>query len=102
MTVKPVNSAVEQQARELLRYHRQADPDITRVLWFPDDQEVRLVELTEVVPVYMDEELQPFYFRPSPKDGLPLPTAIVMIRPDEVAKFAPPAGWGSWSDAVEL
>jgi hypothetical protein len=92
----------EKEAKYLAMEARQASPDITRVLWFPDDQEVRLVEVTEEVPVYMEEELYPFYFRASPEDDLPLPSGVVMIRPDEVGKFAPPKEWGTWDDAVEL
>ena len=102
MTVKPVNPVAEKQARLLAADNRQASPDITRILWFPDDREVRLVEITEEVAANLEEELLPFYFRASPQDNLLLPSAVVMIRPDEVEKFPPPRGWGNWSDAVEL
>lgn len=102
MTVKKVNPQIEKQAKSLAADNRQAQPDITRILWFPDDTEVRLVELTEQIPANEDDELHPFYFRASPKDDLPFPSAMVMIRPDEINTTKPPTGWGSWTDAVEL
>ncbi|MFB3890847.1 MAG: hypothetical protein ACE15C_02360 [Phycisphaerae bacterium] len=102
MAVKPVNPVAEKQAKLLALDNRKAEPDVTRVFWFPDDQEVRLVELTEVVPINPDDDLHPFYFRPSPRDDMPLPTALAMIRPDEFGKLKPPSEWGNWSDAVEL
>jgi hypothetical protein len=97
-----INSVAERQARFLAADNRQASPDIKRVLWFPNEREVRLVELSEEVPVCLEKKLFPFYFRASPEDKLPLPTAVVLIRPDEIQKFKPPTGWGSWTDAWEL
>jgi hypothetical protein len=103
MTVQqPTNQNVEQQARFLAADNRQAEPNITKVYWFPDDGEVRLVELTDQVPVNEDNELHPFYFRASPQDSLPLPTAVVMIRPEEFGKLKLPPQWGEWADAIEL
>ena len=102
MTVKHVNPVAEKQARFLAVDNRQADPDITKIFWFPDDNDVRLVELSDEVPVNFDDELHPFYFRPSPDDDLPLPSAMAIIRSDEFGKLKLPAGWGDWSDDVEL
>ena|SRR5687768_17180764 len=102
MAVQNVNPTIERQARLLADDNRRAEPDITRVYWFPDDAEVRLLELTPQVPQTSNGELRPFYFRPSPPDDLPAPSAIVMIRPDEFGKLALPRGWGEWADAVEL
>jgi hypothetical protein len=97
-----INPVAERQAKFLAADNRQASPDITRILWFPNEREVRLVELSGEVPVCLEKKLYPFYFRASPEDELPLPTAVVLIRPDEIQKFKPPTGWGSWTDAWEL
>ena len=102
MTVQPVNPVVEQEAKLLAMENRTSDPDIIKVYWFPNDRVVRLVELTEQVPAYPDEELYPFYFPASPKDNLPLPSAVILIRPDEFGKFKLPPKWGDWADAIEL
>lgn len=102
MAVQHVNPVIEQQARLLAADNRQAEPDITGIFWFPDDQEVRLVELTDQVPQSLDGEVHPFYFRPSVQDNLPVPTAVAMIRADEFGRLRLPANWGDWGDAIEL
>lgn len=102
MKVQHVHLDVKRQAEYLAKENRQSNPDITKVFWFPDELEVRLLELTEQVPAYTDEELYPFYFRASPQDDLKFPSAMVIIRPDEFEKLKLPSGWGSWGDAVEL
>ena len=48
----------------------------------------------------VDESLPPVVVQWT--DNLPAPSAIAMIRPDEFGKLKLPAGWGNWSDAVEL
>ena len=102
MAVQSLNSEIERQARLLASDNRTAEPDITRVFWFPDEKEVRLVELTEQVPAGAEGEVLPFYFRPSPRHQLPAPSAIAMIRAGEFEKLKLPPGWGDWNDAVEL
>jgi hypothetical protein len=102
MAVQNINPAIEKQARLLAEDNRRAEPDIAKIFWFPDDGEVRLVELTEQVPSSEDTELHPFYFRAAPKDNLPAPSAIAMIRAEEFSHLKLPASWGRWEDAVEL
>ncbi len=98
----PQRPEIERQARLLAREARQSDPAISRIFWFPDDQEVRLVETDETVPPSADRKIYPFFFRPSPEDGLPSPSATALIRPEEVRQLDLPADWGTWNDAVEL
>ncbi len=102
MPVQPANPVVERQAKLLAVDNRKAEPDIARVFWFPDDREVRLLELTEEVPETTDGEVHPFYFPASPQDDLPLPSAMAMIRAEEFGKLKLPPEWGTWDDAVEL
>lgn len=102
MAVQNLNPEMEQQARLLASDNRATEPDITRVFWFPDEKEVRLVELTQQVPAGAEGRVIPFYFRPSLRHKLPAPSAIAMIRSEELGKLALPQGWGDWNDAVEL
>jgi len=102
MPVQHINPAIEKQARLLAEENRKAEPDITKVFWFPHDSEVRLIELTEQVPAAAEGEVLPFYFRAAPQYELPLPSGVAMIRPGEFGKLKLPTGWGEWSDAVEL
>ena len=84
--------------------NRKAEPEIERIYWFPADSEVRLIEVLPSVPKAGDDEeiVRPFYFRANPSDGLPAPSGIAMVRPDEVRRLATPADWGDWDSAVEL
>lgn len=93
---------VERQAKLLAKENRQAEPQISKVYWFPDDNEVRLVELHSEVPSSGDQQLHPYFFRPSPEDNLPAPTGVALIQPDEFGCLGLPPGWGKWDDVVEL
>jgi hypothetical protein len=96
------NPAIKQQARFLAEENRKAEPDIGKVYWFPHDQEVRLVELSKIMPASQENELHPFYFNASPEDGLPAPSGVTIIRPEEFGKLKLPPDWCDWSEAVEL
>lgn len=96
------SSTIKNQAKELAKDNRKAEPSITKVYWFPNDKEVRLVELTDIIPQNDDGELHPFFFRSSPQNNLPAPSGIAMIRPDEYGKLKLPDDWGKWEDAQEL
>jgi hypothetical protein len=102
MGVQPINAVIQEQARSLAADNRNAQPDITRIFWLPDEEEVRLIEVTEQIPVSSEGEVIPFYFPPAPRYNLPVSSAIAMIRADEIGKLRLPTGWGDWSDAVEL
>ena len=93
---------VERQAKLLAKENREAEPEISKVLWFPDDNEVRLVELHSAVPSSDDGQVHPYFFRPSPADRLPAPSGVALIKPDEFGHLKLPVDWGDWNSAVEL
>ena len=90
---------IRKQAEFLARDNQEAEPSIQAVYWFPDEREVRLVELTPVIPRNEDDRLHPGYFPPSPEDSLPAPTRVAMIRPAEWRQLHLPRGW-SYDSAV--
>jgi hypothetical protein len=92
---------IEQQARLLAADNRQAEPSIEAIYWFPHAREVRLVEITPVVPLNGGDILAPFYFPPSPEHDLPAPSSVAMIRPSEWKKLRLPRGW-SYDQAVKI
>lgn len=104
MTQQVKELTVKEQAAALAKENRHGDASIQQVYWFPDknNREVRLVEITDDVPKTEDKDVHPFYFRPQPADGLPFPSGIALIRPDEFGNLILPAGWGEWTDATEL
>lgn len=93
---------VKRQAVYLARENRASDPSIRRVFWFPDENEVRLVEVYEDLPEQVGERISPFYFRPSPADDLPYPSGVALIGPGEVRRAELPVEWGQWDAAEEL
>ncbi len=102
-----VRDEIERQARMLAKENRKSDSDITKVLWFPHHEEVRLVEVHKTIPPAGDGYVHPFYFRASPQDDLPAPSGVALISPEEfkqakLRKLRLPKGWGSWKDAREL
>jgi hypothetical protein len=92
---------IERQAKLLASDNREAEPQILKIYWFPDDEEVRLIEVLPTIPIG-DGQVHPFFFRASPTDDLPAPSGIALIRPDEVRRAHLPPDWGDWDDAVEL
>lgn len=93
---------IEQEAKMLAAENYKADPDTARIYWFRDDREIRLLELSDRVPAEQDGIIHPFYFNPSPQDGLSFPSAVAVIRQEEFGKLELPEGWGDWKDAVEV
>ena len=94
--------SIRKQAEELAKANREAEPTISDVYWFPHEEEVRLVEVDEAVPISPDRMVHPFHFRPSPDDGLPAPSDVALINPDEYRKAELPEGWGTWDDSEKL
>jgi hypothetical protein len=93
---------VEKQAQELAADNQKADPQIEKIFWFPDDHEVRLVEVMPSIPPSEDGEIHPFYFRADPSANLPAPSGIALIRPDEYGRLSLPEKWGDWTSAIPL
>ena len=93
---------IREQAVLLARANKKAEPGITKVYWFPDDQEVRLIELEDGIPPTASTVIEPFYFGPSVRDNLPAPSGIALIRPDEFRCLDLPEDWGDWDRAEEL
>jgi hypothetical protein len=92
---------IKKQAEMLASENRQAEPQITKVYWFPDANEVRLIEVLPTIPIG-DGRVHPFFFRSSPLDNLPAPSGVALVRPEDVDHAELPEDWGNWEDAVEL
>jgi hypothetical protein len=93
---------LEQQARELAQANKQAEPAIEKIYWFPNDKEIRLVELEKEMMRALSGKVEPFYFKFTPRVGLPISSGIAIIQTDEFGKLKLPRGWGTWEKAVEL
>jgi hypothetical protein len=97
-----VTDTIEQQARYLANYGREVEPGIVKVYWFPAQEEIRLISLYPDMPASEDEHLAPFYFKPSPEDGITFWSAVAMIQPSEFGNLELPKEWGAWNDAIAI
>lgn len=93
---------IKNQALLLAKENKRAEPGITKVFWFPDEHEVRLLELEDGIPPSPSDVVEPFRFAASTIDHLPAPSGIALIRPDEFRKLDLPESWGGWDSAEEL
>ena len=93
---------IREQAVLLARENKRSERGITKVYWFPDEREVRLIELEEGIPPTPGEDVEPFRFAASPEDQLMAPSGVALIRPDEFGKLNLPDDWGGWEAAQEL
>lgn len=93
---------VKQQAIELARANKASAPELIEFYWFPDDEEVRLVEVDSTLSKTLSGEVEPFYFPPSPAEGLPAPVGIALVAPGEANLLKLPKAWGDWSKAQKL
>ena len=96
------NTDAREMAKYLAEENRKDDPSVKRVVWFPDPSIVRLLVLSEDSPASDDGKVYAFYFRPSPKHNLPLPSGVAIIRPSEFGSLKLPEEWGSWDKAQDV
>ncbi len=99
-SVKGSLEKIKEQARKLAAEARETDPSITKIFWFPHDQEVRLIEADEDTIKSLTGHAEPFYFDSTAE--IPAPSGIAIIRPDEIGKLKTPEGWGDWENGQEL
>ncbi len=91
---------VLEYARQLAAESRELDPHVVKVIWFPHDYEVRLIELDENTMESFSRCVEPFYFDATAE--VPVPSGVAVIRPDEYGKLTMPDDWGTWADGQEL
>ena len=93
--------SLENAARELVEAHREADSGVSHAFLSRKDNEIRIVEVTDSVGT--TNEIIPFRFKSRPDLGVPYPSVIILLSPDELGllkkdKLKLPKGWGSFKD----
>lgn len=93
-----MDSLLRKTAKSLARSHRKLEPNLRRVVFFPDpkEQEVRLLEV--VVGTPEDGAVYPFRFAPDEEHGVPFPMVLIDLSPREFTQLKRkelnlPAGW---------
>jgi hypothetical protein len=89
-----------EQAKKLANEARNLDSNITEVYWFPDEQEVRLIEINENTIKSLTGRIEPFYFDSTAE--IPAPSGVAVIQPSEVGKLKLPKDWGNWKNCQRL
>lgn len=102
MPTETLDTPIKRQARLLVEEARRTDPSIIRFYWFPDDSEVRLVEVATDMQPSLSNEIEPFYFPAAPSHDMPAPSGVALIRDGEDRQLNLPEGWGDWNNAIEL
>ncbi len=87
-------------AESLAKTNAETEETIIKILWFPHDHQIRLVEVDEGTVSAEEDRVYPFYF-PAVSD-LPYVSAIALIRPEEERNLKLPEDWGSWDSGVVL
>jgi hypothetical protein len=90
-------------ARELAKKHYQLEPDITRIFTIRDTSESRAgvgsaIRLLEVNAAAVPAGILPLHFSPAPASGIPYPSIIIEITPEEFERLKAhelelPNGW---------
>ncbi len=91
---------MRQLAERLATANAESEPTLRKVLWFPHEVELRLVEVMD--DVIASDSVIAFHFGPDAPGGIPVPSAIALIRPQEFRAIPLPEGWGNWDDAEEI
>jgi hypothetical protein len=94
------NLSIEEVARRLARENAQSEESIREIYLFPHPAEIRLVEVDEIT--ISSDAIRPFHFGSAPEYGIPFPSAIALIRPEEKLRLPPPEGWGTWEKAQKI
>ena len=95
--------AIKDVARQIVADGLEAEPAIRAAYLFPSSEQIRLVYLDPTTSPSRDKEtIWPFYFGANSANGIPYPSAIALIRPEEKENLQPPMEWGTWDDAEAL
>lgn len=82
---------IEEAAKKLAQANAESEASISRIYWFPDERQIRLVEVDRESIKTEDNAVHPFYF--SPVEGIPFPSGVALIHPDEERVKALPDEW---------
>lgn len=97
--IDPISYSIEKEARTLAESNFEADVGIIEIWWFPDQSEIRLIEVDPSLP--SSDEIAPYCFPPDVQGGVHFPSAIALIKPEE--KSLPlPEGWVGWDEAEKI
>lgn len=96
----PDHLDIRQQAEKLALEIKETHSSVEKIYWFPDNSELRIIEIDTNTVQSPTREVEPFYFDSTA--SLPVPSGIAIIRPEEYGNLRLPEDWGDWKDGQEL
>src|SRR5438270_7786248 len=89
---KHVMATKDQAAKELAKKHYQVERGLTRIFRLNGSPEVEgspvePIKLLEVNAATVSSGVMPLHFGPAPASGVPFPSVIVEVTPDEFKKI---------------
>jgi hypothetical protein len=101
--MSPFNTTKE-AAEEIARENAEDNTEISEIWLFPDDREVRLIEIDETAMPYPPDanRISAYSFPPYPGTRSPFRFAVAVIRSEDKKRLDPPRGWGTWDDAEKI
>lgn len=93
-------------AKTLAEAHRREDPATTEIYFLEAPGEVRLLEVSGSVGTSPEKHVLPFRFKEQPDQGIPLPSVVILLSPEEWAavqrnELSLPAGW-DWAKLKKI
>lgn len=85
-------------AEKLARANAESESSIVKILWFPHEDQIRLIEVDKSSMAFQDDEIHPYYF--SAVADIPYVSAIALISPEQEKRLQLPLDWGTWESAV--
>jgi len=100
-----INAEILDIAKKLAECHRRADPSTSDIFLSPSQIEIRLIEVSKEVP--NSNEVFPISFGAAPEDGIPYPSVVILLSPEEwesvrTGLLALPESWGDSSSLIAL
>lgn len=94
---------LKEEVHIIAKEHIESDSAIEKVLWFPSEKELRIIDVFKKYPnSETQEELDVFQFDYE-IDGEKIPLLIGSVSKDQLQKMnSPRQDWGQWSDAEEI
>lgn len=87
---------IKEAAQRLADLNAEAVPEIQEIWLFPNDREIRLIEVHPLLPP--DDEIIPFHFPADPVNGVGYPIAVALVSFVN-RELHLPEDWGSWDSA---
>ena len=95
---------IKEAAYQLMRDNVDSVPEIIKTYWFPENRTIRLIHVDRTAGP--TDQIRPFYFSEDKRSGLPYPSGVALILPENDQNgeepLDPPAEWGTWRDAVVI